>query len=138
MAILREILLKMGWELSSAGPLRPSDPGDQLSIFSVIIFKIQYLVGCVLGSRRIGCGAFCAGSYKHFPGISGAFSKQIQFKSEREFRILFETRNSGNESFILNIGSIRDIATKTTIDEINRSIACSFKITKPPKLGSLI
>ena len=57
-----------------------------------------------------------------FPGISGAFRKQQEFRSEREYRIVFETGNIGTDPIVLEIGHIGDIAMLSTIDEINRTM----------------
>lgn len=57
-----------------------------------------------------------------FPGISGAFWKQAGFRSEREYRIVFETGSIGDEPAILDIGPIEDIAMLSTIDEINHNM----------------
>lgn len=57
-----------------------------------------------------------------FPGISGAFRKQDKFRSEREYRIVFETGNVGTDPIVLNIGHIGDIAMCSTIDEVNRTM----------------
>ena len=57
-----------------------------------------------------------------FPGISGAFMKQEQFRLEREYRIVFETGSIGSDAIVLDIGNLADIAMRSTIDEINRNM----------------
>ena len=57
-----------------------------------------------------------------FPGIWGAFRKQEKFRSEREYRIVFETGSISTDAIVLEIGHIRDIAMCSTIDEINRTL----------------
>ena len=57
-----------------------------------------------------------------FPEISGAFMKQTRFQQEREYRIAFETGNSGADAVELDIGDIRDIAIRSTINEINKNL----------------
>ncbi len=57
-----------------------------------------------------------------FPGISGAFIKQQQFRLEREYRIVFETGSIGADAIVLDIGNLADIAMRSTLDEINRNM----------------
>lgn len=57
-----------------------------------------------------------------FPGISGAFSKQEKFRSEREYRIVLETGSMGTDAIVLDIGNIGDIAMYSTINEINHTM----------------
>ena len=60
-----------------------------------------------------------------FLGIRGAFMKQERYRCESEYRIVLETRIVGNGVICLNIGDIRDIAIRSTIDEINRTLEIS-------------
>lgn len=62
-----------------------------------------------------------------FPGITGAFKKQERFRLEREYRIVLETGNIGTDAVVLDIGDIRDIAMRSTIDEINRNMIIQRK-----------
>ena len=62
-----------------------------------------------------------------FPGITGAFKKQERFELEREYRIVLETGNIGTDAIVLDIGDIRDIAMRSTIDEINRNMIIQRK-----------
>ena len=57
-----------------------------------------------------------------FPGISGAFRKQEKFRSEREYRIVFENGSMGTDAIVLDISHIGDIAMCSTIDEINHTM----------------
>ena len=57
-----------------------------------------------------------------FPGISGAFRKQEKFKPEREYRIAFDSGNTGTNATVLDIGNIEDITMRSTIDEINQNM----------------
>ena len=57
-----------------------------------------------------------------FPGMSGAFRKQEKFKPEREYRIAFDSGDSSNNATVLDIGNIKDIAIRSSIDEINRNM----------------
>ena len=60
-----------------------------------------------------------------FPGIMGAFMKQVKFTEEREYRIVFESRVIRPGPLELDIGDITDIAMHTTIKEMNQNLKIS-------------
>ena len=51
--------------------------------------------------------------------------KQKKFSPQREYRIVFETGTIDDNPIILDIGSIGDIAIRTTINEINQNMEVS-------------
>ncbi len=57
-----------------------------------------------------------------FSGIEPVFKKQIQFSHQKEYRIVIDSKTSGDTPYILEIGSIRDICKICKTGEVNKLI----------------
>lgn len=67
----------------------------------------------------------------HFAEETTPFSKQIRFSHQREYRLVANRQASEASPYILDIGSLRDIAHMMSIETINANIRISSLVSSP-------